>query len=118
MDGMDTHGIVFESRYPVSILACVSDTTIKVDSLVRDRLAVLAAERNTTIRALVEQIAADIPTRAEVAQRQADAVAYIREHFIPDFNNDDIAAGEQLWRSLETDAHARTSRGGTGGQAA
>jgi hypothetical protein len=43
------------------------DTTIKVDSAVRDRLAVLAAQRGATIRDLVTELAASRPTQEELA---------------------------------------------------
>jgi hypothetical protein len=61
----------------------VSDTTIKVDSAVRDRLAVLAAQRGSTIRDLVAELAEATPTREELAARQAKAAAYIAEHLLP-----------------------------------
>ena len=96
----------------------MTDTTIKVDSQVRDRLAALASEEGTTIRQLVEQLAASIPTRAELAQRQVEAAAYVVAHLRADFGDDDVAAGEQLWRSLRTGTPAGPAREGTGGQAA
>ena len=76
------------------------DTTIKVDSGVRDRLAQLARERGTTIRDLVTELAAATPTRTELDTRSAAAAAYIREHLVPDFDEDDVAAGEKLWSDL------------------
>jgi hypothetical protein len=78
----------------------VADTTIKVDSAVRDRLALLAAQRGSTIRDLVTDLAEATPTHEELTARQAAAAAYIREHLIPDFDQDDIDAGEELWRQL------------------
>jgi hypothetical protein len=98
----------------------VTDTTIKVDSQVRDRLAALAADQGTTIRNLVEQLAAGVPTRSELAQRQADATAYVIEHLRPDFGDKDLAAGERLWQSLQTGipAGAGSAGTGTGGRAA
>ena len=76
------------------------DTTIKVDATVRDRLAALAAEHGTTIRDLVEQLAAEVLTGEERQQRHAQAVEYIRTHLRPDFNADDEAAGEDLWATI------------------
>jgi hypothetical protein len=98
----------------------VSDTTIKVDSQVRDRLAALAADQGTTIRSLVEQLAASVPTRDELAQRQAAEIAYVVEHLRPDFGDEDLAEGEHLWRSLPagTPADAKPAGDGTAGQAA
>ncbi|MEV6963371.1 hypothetical protein AB0M97_30285 [Streptomyces sp. NPDC051207] len=45
------------------------ETSIKVSTAARDRLAQLAAEHGTTIRNLVEELAQDTPTRAEYAER-------------------------------------------------
>ncbi|HEX5497113.1 MAG TPA: hypothetical protein VFX70_21325 [Mycobacteriales bacterium] len=39
-------------------------------------------------------------TPEELATRHAAATAYIREHLIPDFGPDDIAAGERMWQDL------------------
>jgi hypothetical protein len=78
----------------------VADTTIKVDSAVRDRLAVLASQRGSTIRDLVADLAGGLPTREELLQRQALAAAYAAEHLMPGFGVDDLAAGERLWREL------------------
>src|SRR5262249_12185325 len=79
----------------------MSDTTIKGDSTVPDRLAVLAAQRGSTIRDLVSQLAASTPTREEQAARYAGAVAYVREHLCPQMSDQDLAAGERFWRELE-----------------
>ncbi|KOV71657.1 MULTISPECIES: hypothetical protein [unclassified Streptomyces] len=45
------------------------ETSIKVSAAARDRLAQLAAEHGTTIRALVEDLAQGTPTKAEYAER-------------------------------------------------
>jgi ParB-like chromosome segregation protein Spo0J len=45
------------------------ETSIKVSTAARDRLAQLAAEHGTTIRALVEDLAQATPTQAEYAER-------------------------------------------------
>lgn len=45
------------------------ETSIKVSTAARDRLAQLAAEHGTTIRSLVEDLAQDTPTQAEYAER-------------------------------------------------
>jgi hypothetical protein len=79
----------------------MSDTTIKVDTAVRDRLRALAHERGITIGDLVAELAGTVPTQAEREARHAAAVAYIRQHLNPAFSDDDIAAGEQMWRDLE-----------------
>ncbi|MGW1189286.1 hypothetical protein [Streptomyces sp. NPDC002559] len=51
------------------------ETSIKVSASTRDRLAALAAENDTTIRQLVEELAVTRPTRAEYAQRAEQARA-------------------------------------------
>ncbi|MGW2183522.1 hypothetical protein ACWCXX_36990 [Streptomyces sp. NPDC001732] len=51
------------------------ETSIKVSASTRDRLAALAAENDTTIRQLVEELAVGRPTRAEYAQRAEQARA-------------------------------------------
>ncbi|WP_440581273.1 hypothetical protein [Streptomyces sp. PT19] len=45
------------------------ETSIKVGTAARDRLAQLAAEHGTTIRSLVEDLALSTPTQAEYAER-------------------------------------------------
>ena len=103
----------------------MADTTIKVDSQVRDRLATLAAEHGTTTRDFVARLAAAAPTQAELQQRQAQAIEYIRSHLRPDFGPDDIAAGHHIWddlpvaRPAQSPAHDEGRRAdGDGGQAA
>jgi hypothetical protein len=73
-------------------------TTIKVDVGVRDRLATLAAERGTTIGGLVAELAGATRTAEERAKSRAETIAYIREHFNPDFSEADVEAAR---RSLE-----------------
>ena len=102
----------------------MADTTIKVDSDVRDRLAVLAAEHGTTTRDFVAQLAAATPTQAELQQRQEQAAAYIRANLRPDFGAADIEAGHQIWDTLPVNRPSNHRRGadphvgGSDGQAA
>ena len=79
----------------------MADTTIKVDSAVRDRLALLAAERGSTIRDLVAELAQTMPSREELAARQAAAAAYVVEHLTSGLTDEDLAAGERLWQELQ-----------------
>jgi hypothetical protein len=78
----------------------MADTTIKVDSAVRDRLAILAAERGLTIRDFVAELANGSRTQAERDDRLARSVAYIRTHLIPEYEVD-VQAEEQLLRHIE-----------------
>lgn len=80
--------------------SAMADTTIKVDSSVRDRLAVLAAQRGGSIRDLVAELARATPTREEMTERHAAAAAYLREHLSPDLDDADMALGEQFWSEL------------------
>lgn len=57
------------------------DTSIKVSKRTRERLARLAAERNTTLKDLVEDLAATALTAAELAERERRARAVLAEHF-------------------------------------
>lgn len=90
-----------------------TDTSIKVSVTARDRLGILAAEHGTTIRALVEQLAAETPTRAELRARGDVARGYLREHMGVDVTAEDEAAGREL-----LDTIARRTGGGRGGTAA
>ncbi|MGI8697198.1 MAG: hypothetical protein ACR2JQ_11245 [Mycobacteriales bacterium] len=93
----------------------MADTTIKVDSSVRDRLAVLAAQRGATIRDLVTELAAQTPTKEELAARHATVTAYLREHLCPDLDGEDAAAGERFWRGLEAGRPPSSPLGERGG---
>lgn len=76
----------------------------------RDRLALLAVQRGSTIRDLVAELAEATPTREELAARQAAAADYVAEHLLPGFNADDVAAGERLWQKLEADQQGERGR--------
>ncbi|MEO3766177.1 hypothetical protein [Streptomyces sp. B8F3] len=89
-----------------------TDTSIKVSLAARERLGILAAEHGTTIRALVEQLAAETPTRADLRARGEIARGYLREHMGVEVTAEDQAAGREL-----LDTIARRMRGGPGGAA-
>lgn len=76
------------------------DTSVKVDELVRDRLAQLAREKGTTIRELVAELAGARLTAAEIDARYAGAHARITEHLCPDLTAADTAAGRWAWEEL------------------
>ncbi len=84
----------------------MADTTIKVTTETRDRLAGLAAERGTTVKELVEEMAgarpteADRPTEAERKARADAAFEYIKTHIRPDFSEADRIAGRKLMDDL------------------
>ncbi|WP_254711841.1 hypothetical protein [Streptomyces sp. TRM64462] len=79
----------------------MADTTIKVDTAVRDRLQELARERGITMRELVAQLAGATPTKEELAQRREETKAYIEQHFLDGpYTEEDAKAGEQLWADI------------------
>jgi hypothetical protein len=80
----------------------MADTTIKVNSNVRDRLAVLARQRGCTLGELVADLAAKTPTEEELNERYAAAADYIQRNLYPGFDDADRLAGEQLWRDLDS----------------
>ncbi|MCT2588423.1 hypothetical protein LHJ74_00420 [Streptomyces sp. N2-109] len=88
-----------------------TDTSIKVSKAARARLGVLAAERGTTIRSLVEELAAGRLTRAEREARGQAARAHLREHMGVEVTEDDLAAGDRLLPEME--ARAARQRGAT-----
>lgn len=57
------------------------DTSIKVSRQTRERLARLAAERGTTLKDVVEELAAATLTAAELAEREHRARDVLAEHF-------------------------------------
>lgn len=85
----------------------MSDTTIKVDSRVRDRLALLAAQRGTSLRDMVASLAEATPTREELDARYEAATSYLREHLAPGMTEAHLASAEHVWQEL---AAGRTPR--------
>ncbi|GAA3752276.1 hypothetical protein GCM10022225_40880 [Plantactinospora mayteni] len=80
------------------------DTTIKVDAVVRDRLATIARERGMTVRDLVAELSNGTPTAAELRERAASAARYLRSRIGVDLDGDDVSAGEDFWRDVESGA--------------
>jgi hypothetical protein len=77
------------------------DTTIKVDSLVRDRLARIASERGTTIRDVVAQLADSTLTEEELATRALAATQYVRDRINPNLSESDLTAADAFWTAIE-----------------
>jgi predicted transcriptional regulator len=59
----------------------MSDVMIRVPAEVRDRLAVLAEARGTSMRAVIEEFANSTLTPEERRERAERARAYMAEHF-------------------------------------
>lgn len=72
------------------------DTSIKVSRQTRERLARLAAERHTTLKEVVEELAAATPTAAELAEREQRARAVLAEHFGVEVTDAELAAAARL----------------------
>jgi hypothetical protein len=77
------------------------DTSIKVSRRTRERLARLAAERRTTMKDLVEALAASAPTAAELAERERRARDVLAEHFGVEVTDTDLAASARLREMID-----------------
>ncbi|MEU4530030.1 hypothetical protein AB0F49_17535 [Micromonospora ureilytica] len=77
------------------------DTTITVDTEVRDRLALLARERGTTMRDLVAQLTQAALIADELRDRAARAEQYVRRKIASDLSADDLTRGEDVWAAVE-----------------
>ncbi|MFZ3470728.1 hypothetical protein ACODT3_23020 [Streptomyces sp. 4.24] len=70
----------------------MSDAMIRVPAEVRDRLAVIAESRGTSIRSLVQEFAETTLTMEERRERAERARAYLAEHFGVDVTDAESAA--------------------------
>ncbi|MFF4282867.1 hypothetical protein ACFY0Z_29315 [Streptomyces kronopolitis] len=83
------------------------DTSIKVSRATRERLRILARENKTTISGLVEEMAQQRQTQADLRARGAQARGYLREHMGVEVGPEDEAAGQRLLEAIT----ARAARG-------
>ena len=72
------------------------DTSIKVSRETRERLARLAVERGTTLKDLVGELAASVPSAAELAERQRLARQVLAERFGVEVTDAELAASARL----------------------
>lgn len=72
------------------------DTSIKVSRQTRERLARLAAERGSTLKDVVEELAAATFTTAELSEREARARAVLAENFGIEVTDTELAASARL----------------------
>src|SRR5215469_16172872 len=72
------------------------DTSIKVSRQTRERLARLAAERGSTLKDVVEELAAATLTAAELSEREQRARAVLAEHFGVVVTEAELAASARL----------------------
>lgn len=70
----------------------MSDAMIRVPSEVRDRLAVIAESRGTSIRSLVQEFAETTLTDEERRERAERTRAYLAEHFGVEVSEEESAA--------------------------
>ncbi|MEV7737376.1 hypothetical protein AB0O75_35780 [Streptomyces sp. NPDC088921] len=70
----------------------MSDAMIRVPSEVRDRLAVIAESRGTSIRSLVQEFAETTLTPEERHERAERTRAYLAEHFGVEVTDEESAA--------------------------
>jgi hypothetical protein len=70
----------------------MSDAMIRVPAEVRDRLAVLAESRGTSIRSLVQEFAETTLTDEERRERAERTRAYLAEHFGVEVTGEESAA--------------------------
>jgi hypothetical protein len=82
------------------------DAMIRVPSEVRDRLAVIAESRRTSIRSLVQEFAESTLTEEERRERAERTRVYLAEHFGVEVTDEESAA---MGRRLR-DAFSRPSQ--------
>lgn len=70
----------------------MSDAMIRVPAEVRDRLAVIAESRGTSIRTLVQEFAESTLTDEERRERAERTRAYLAEHFGVEVSDGESAA--------------------------
>ncbi|MEV1070021.1 hypothetical protein [Streptomyces sp. NPDC050263] len=70
----------------------MSDAMIRVPAEVRDRLAVIAESRGTSIRSLVQEFAESTLTEEERRERAEWARGYLAEHFGVEVTDEESAA--------------------------
>ncbi|MEU0677490.1 hypothetical protein ABZ330_32255 [Streptomyces sp. NPDC006172] len=70
----------------------MADAMIRVPAEVRDRLAVIAESRGTSIRSLVQDFAESTLTEEERRERAERARAYMAEHFGVEVTDEESAA--------------------------
>lgn len=82
------------------------DTSIKVSKQARERLVRLAAERHTTLKDLVEDLATAAPTATELAERERRARAVLAERFGVEVGPAELDASARLREQI---AHRSTA---------
>jgi hypothetical protein len=76
------------------------DTSIKISKAARERLVLLAAQRGTTMRELVERMTMETPTQEELAARAEEASRYLRERMGINVTEDALTASARLREAI------------------
>lgn len=83
--------------YTQTYTPAMSDAMIRVPAEVRDRLAVIAESRGTSIRSLVQEFADSTLTDEERRERAEKTRAYLTEHFGVEVTDEEsVAMGHRL----------------------
>jgi hypothetical protein len=94
----------------------MADTTIKVSTETRDRLATLASESGTSIGQLVARLSRQQFTAEEIAERVARTRQVLRESFGMTLTDEELDAGpnilNQVYEIAAQDARAKLKRRG------
>ncbi|MEU2159104.1 hypothetical protein ABZ532_29545 [Streptomyces sp. NPDC019396] len=91
------------------------DTTIKIDSMARDRLAALAKARGVTMRALIEEFAATSLTPQELRDRAERTKAFLETEFGHPLTEDETSQLRSKMRAAQA-AHRERLRAGESSQ--
>ena len=76
------------------------DTSIKISKAARERLVLLAAQRGTTMRELVERMTMETPTHEELAARADEASRYLRERMGITVTEEALTASARLREAI------------------
>lgn len=93
------------------------DTTIKIDSKTRDRLAAIARARGTTMRALLDEYAAAALTPQELQERANRTRAFLEAEFGHRVSDQDAQALRDTMRAAHA-AHRKALRDSGANEAA
>ncbi|KFG02732.1 hypothetical protein PV367_19375 [Streptomyces europaeiscabiei] len=88
-------------------------TTIQVSKQARDHLAQVAKERGMTLGQLIEQLAAEQPTAAQIAERVAADRKVVREVIGVDISDEEFDRAPDVLGNIQRIAaeKARAARG-------
>jgi hypothetical protein len=78
----------------------MDDTSIKISKAARERLILLAAQRGTTMRELVERMTREMPTQEELAARAEKASRYLRDRMGIEVTEEALTASARLREAI------------------